>query len=86
MAKQTKINQEEEVEYGFGLTEEGWDKDDLSDILSLLAGFAKIRYELETCRRGAYAVSGDTIQDLKNDLIELNENLESVIGDLPEIE
>ena len=78
LAKSLLANEEE----GFGINNDGWDKEDLADIMELLKDFQKVQYELEHCRRGSYAINGENLKDLVEKLNRLKENLDTVIEDL----
>lgn len=68
----------------FGLTDDGWDKDDLSDLIDALEDAEKMKYELDGARRGSYGISGDTLQDLVKDIKDLAERLEAVANEIEE--
>jgi len=66
-------------EYG-----EGWNENFMNDIglMEVLANFASISYEIENAVRGTYGISGDTLEDLQQDLIGLKSSLEQIIDSL----
>lgn len=59
---------------------DGWNTEELDDLLYVLNTAAKIEYEIKNGRRGSYAISGENIEDLLDDLTELKEELEAVIN------
>lgn len=64
---------------------DGWnDKwlDDVSGLMEVMARGAKIEYELRNGRRGSYAISGDTLDDLITDLSDFAGELENCIDAL----
>ena len=66
---------------------DGWDKEQLANtgLLDLLQAFSKVSYELMNCRRGSYAISGDTAQDLIDDLSLMRDQLDDVITIISEV-
>jgi hypothetical protein len=68
----------------FLIKNDGWDKQQLADtgLTDLLEEFAAMQYELTGCRRGSYAISGDTAQDLVDDLYEMRDKLASIINEI----
>ena len=65
----------------FLIDEDGWNKDHLEDIgmMNFISTVDTIWYDLQNCVRGAHGVSGNTADDLLNDLYELKDLLENVI-------
>jgi hypothetical protein len=59
---------------------DGWDTEELREtgLLDVMGEIDQIKYEIEMCRRGSYAVSGDTVEDLKDDLINLAIRLQEI--------
>ena len=56
------------------LTEDGWNEtriDEETGLMDTLDQAARIQYELNNCRRGSYALDGDTVDDLKEALEQL---------------
>lgn len=51
-------------------------------LLEVLSWAAAIDYDIRNCRRGSYGISGDTVEDLKSDLIALKEKLDEIINQL----
>ena len=68
----------------FLIENDGWDKQQLADtgLTYLLAEFAAIQYELTGYCRGSHAISGDTAQDLVDDLYEMRDKLASIINEI----
>ena len=68
----------------FLIKNDGWDKQQLADtgLIDLLDEFAAMQYELTRCYRGSYAISGDTAQDLVDDLYEMRDKLASIINEI----
>jgi hypothetical protein len=66
------------------IDDDGWDFEALEEtgLLDALREISQVQYEIESCRRGSYAVSGDTIDDLKADLINLALQLQSIVEGL----
>jgi hypothetical protein len=62
------------------IDDDGWDFEALEEtgLLDTLREISQVQYEIESCIRGSYAVSGDTIDDLKADLINLSLQLQSI--------
>ena len=52
------------IEHGFGLTEDGWDTDDLEEAMEFLIECEEVKYELNNAVRGSYAKIGKTVDDL----------------------
>jgi len=63
---------------------DGWNLNELADmgLMDVLSDISGIEYEINNCVRGTYAVSGDTVEDLKNDLLELAERLKEIAEQL----
>jgi hypothetical protein len=63
---------------------DGWSLFTIAEtgLLEVLSEAAAIDYDIRNCRRGAYGISGDTVEDLKSDLIALKEKLDVVINQL----
>lgn len=63
---------------------DGWDKNALQDVglIEWLDEVQRISYEIHNARRGAYAVSGDTAEDLYADLTALNKSLERILREM----
>lgn len=61
--------------------EDGWNEETLADtgLMELISEFEGIGYEIRGCVRGSYGISGDTVEDLKDDLIQMQERLEEII-------
>ena len=59
---------------------DGWDTEALREtgLLEVMAEISQVQYEIESCQRGSYAVSGDTVEDLKDDLINLAIRLQEI--------
>ena len=59
----------------------GWNEETLADtgLMDLISDFERIGYEITSCVRGYYGISGDTVEDLRNDLIQMQERLEEII-------
>ena len=68
----------------FLIKNDGWDNQQLADtgLTELLEEFAAMQYELTGCRRGSYAISGDTAQDLVDDLYEMRDKLAIIINEI----
>jgi hypothetical protein len=71
-------------EYGWGLTSDGWNDKELSDVglMSWINDIERLAYELKNCRRDSYADFGDTIQDLSNYISDLVNDGKSIARDL----
>jgi hypothetical protein len=63
---------------------DGWNLNELADtgLIEVLSDASGIEYEISNCIRGTYAVSGDTVKDLKSDLLELAERLKEIAEQL----
>jgi len=63
---------------------DGWNEDFMEDIglMEVLANFSKISYEIKNAVRGTLGVSGDTLEDLQQELIGLKSSLEQIIDSL----
>jgi hypothetical protein len=63
---------------------DGWNLNELADmgLMDVLSDASGIEYEIANCVRGTYAVSGDTVEDLKGDLLELAERLKEIAEQL----
>jgi hypothetical protein len=68
----------------FLIKNDGWNKQQLADtgLAELLEEFVAMQYELTGCRRGSYAISGDTAQDLVDDLYEMRDKLAITINEI----
>ena len=68
----------------FLIKNDGWNKQQLADtgLVELLEEFVAMQYELAGCRRGSYAISGDTAQDLVDDLYDMRDKLASIINEI----
>ena len=79
---------EEEGSKKFGMTADGWDKDDLADLLEWIKNVEEVAYDIRNCQRGKYCTiignRGGTTSALIEYLNELKENLETVINTLDE--
>jgi hypothetical protein len=64
--------------------QDGWNQEFFEEngLMSLLGDFSKVAYELQNARRGSYGINGDTLEDLKDTLMELSEELQDIINDL----
>jgi hypothetical protein len=61
--------------------EDGWNGETLADtgLMDLISDFDRMGYEIRSCVRGYYGISGNTVEDLRNDLIQMQERLEEII-------
>jgi hypothetical protein len=61
--------------------EDGWNGETLADtgLMDLISDFDRMGYEITSCVRGYYGISGNTVEDLRNDLIQMQERLEEII-------
>lgn len=77
---------EEKEKAGIFTDDDGWDEGSLANtgLLEVLSFAAKIQYEILNGRRGSYAISGDTAEDLLKDLEELKDMLEATIDTITE--
>ena len=66
-------------ENGFGLTDDGWDENDLEDLIELFNEFEKVQYEIKNARRGSYGIEGKKLSDLIEKLEELKRSLDQQI-------
>ena len=59
----------------------GWNEETLADtgLMDLISDFERMGYEITSCVRGYYGISGNTVEDLRNDLIQMQERLEEII-------
>jgi uncharacterized protein YdcH (DUF465 family) len=66
------------------IDDDGWNELAFAEIglIELIDDFDRINYEIRNCVRGGYGISGDTVEDLKDDLIQLRERLEDIIEKL----
>ncbi len=62
----------------------GWNLNELADtgLMEVLSDASGIEYEISNCIRGSYAISGDTVEDLKDDLLNLAERLKEIAEQL----
>lgn len=63
--------------------DEGWNEEELEErlgIMSILADCSNITYEIKNSPRGAYAISGDEMIDLLEDLVDIRDRLDEVIN------
>jgi len=63
-------------------TPDGWNEKALSDVLEGLNGLIQVKYEIENCVRGTYAVEGDKPEDLVKTLQEKIQGLTDAVDDL----
>jgi len=63
---------------------DGWNEDALEDVglMYVLDGFSKMAYEIKNARRGSYGISGDTPEDLVDDLKTAMGDLDAIIRDI----
>lgn len=66
----------------FGIKNDGWDTDDLEDVIEILDRCAKVAYELENGRRNSYAKFGDTVDELAEELKNLSRDFKRVSMEL----
>jgi hypothetical protein len=71
----------------FLTSNDGWNKKQLGEagLFDILSDFSRMEYELKNCRRGAYAISGDTAQDLIDDLYLMRDKLSDTITTINEM-
>lgn len=64
--------------------QDGWNQEFFEEIglIDLLDNFSRVTYELQNARRGSYGINGDTLEDLKDTLMELSEELQDMINNL----
>jgi hypothetical protein len=62
----------------------GWNLNELADfgLMEVISDISGIEYEIRNCVRGSYAISGDTVEDLKGDLLNLAERLQEIAEQL----
>ena len=71
----------EEVEdENFFISRDGWNKEDLVELVDWLASAEKLAYEIRNARRGSYALDGDQPEDLLAYMKNLSGDLENLIG------
>jgi hypothetical protein len=77
--------QDEEQE-GIFAKNDGWNKNELDNIglLEWLDEVYRFSYEVKTCRRGSYAINGDTDRDLLEALQVIQENLRYIVENIEE--
>jgi len=63
----------------FGISGEGWSNEDLMEVLEVFDYAQKIRYEIDNCRRGEYAVGGSSIEYMLEALEVLRYGLDEAI-------
>ena len=70
------------------IEDDGWGKEALEEVglMDWIENVERIAYELRNARRGSYGVSGDTLYNLIMDLIEVKDNLDSIIGVMQDYE
>jgi len=63
---------------------DGWNKSAFEDLglIEWLENVEAIGYEIGSGRRGSYGISGDTVDDLKSDLIEKMKELNAIINEI----
>ena len=63
---------------------DGWNLLTIAEtgLLEVLSEASTMDYEIRNAVRGSYGVSGETVEDLKDDLVQLKEKLEEVINQL----
>ena len=63
---------------------DGWNEEALEDVglMYVLDGFSKMAYEIKNARRGSYGISGDTAEDLVDDLKTAMDDLNAIIRDI----
>jgi len=66
----------------FGIDDDGWDTNDLKEVMDMCTEFQIVNYELQNCRRGSYAGFGDTPEDLIVHLVRLKGMVEAAIVDV----
>ena len=61
--------------------DDGWNNDHLDEtgVTDFLANCSAVKYELDNCVRGQWAISGDEPSDLVDELYRLKEMLEQCI-------
>ena len=81
MVKENLDGDQGDVDRGPFVSDDAWNCDALADVglMDWLDTAAKIGYEVNNCRRGAYGVRGETAQDLVEELEELHSTLADVI-------
>ena len=77
------VNDDEQVKDEY-IVDDGWSEDKLEEvgIIQWLEKVQGVAYELNNCRRGSYAISGDTGEDLKRQMEDLREELDGIIEDM----
>lgn len=68
-------------------TEDGWNGEQIYQDTGLDEFFEKVetlRYEIESARRGSHALDGDKSDDLIKYVINLQQDLESIVENLPD--
>jgi len=63
---------------------DGWNEEALEDVglMYVLDGFSKMAYEIKNATRGSYGISGDTPEDLVDDLKIAMDELNAIIRDI----
>jgi hypothetical protein len=74
------VGEEDNETKVWGLTTDGWDAGDLSDVGldEVLDRVEMLSYEIKNARRGSYAKFGDTIEDLVEELDSISEQFADV--------
>jgi len=68
----------------WGLTSNGWNDMDLSDIgiMEFIDDIERVAYELRNCRRGSYAKFGKTIKDLASKFKDISYDAKGIASEL----
>lgn len=66
------------------ISDDGWNGQTLEEIglMEWIEKVYAVGYELKNGRRGSYAISGDTGEDLKRQIEDLREELDGIIEDM----
>ena len=66
------------------ISDDGWNCDELEEIglIKWLDDVQEVSYEVKNCRRGSYAIPGDTANDLISYLNLLRDELDNVINNM----
>ncbi len=68
----------------WGIKDDGWDTRDFQEIglMDVLEQVEALKYEIENAQRGSYAIAGDTLTDLLEELVRLSENMDDVVAEI----
>ena len=87
---ENSYDEEDEDEFGdedtpgLWATTDGWNEDYFEEVglMDFIKNIERVAYEIRNARRGSYGLSGDTLEDLKSDLLALKDEFDDVINNL----